>query len=617
MIEIGSKISDILSSYKTSLDESQRRYEGMLEDRMQYTEEFYNEFLHTLIRQYPNFKDNPNRRSVLKNKIQTFFGEDEIKFAAVDGTSYKQESQDYMVFFGASYAVRGSIKFSEDPPTTSYDRWSPEQDVSMVAYVPIPFAHLGDLVEEQFVINSDNETINLMSIHNSLMQLAEIYLIFDLVSASSLRPKIILWDQSMSGVMASTDIGTKNIGIVGTRFRGREVGYTDLIVAYSHPYNDQLDIPSIKDYRFYNRILMELFKVKKIKISQLAANLKISKEKLLHELNTPMVRNNLIVSAINKDGLIRLDNDSDIIEINQQSQYVDSWDYMRSYFENICRRLFKDKDSNALTYSKLRGNKVVETWMTTNDLKFLIALGIRIVTEECWKNKVMLVGIVKDSASKYFIRNYLGVMNEYKHYTFTEKQLLWTDRTVLEALPVIDENLSAPWSTIEFDSVFMTLAMRISDNQPKPVLSGVQGNVVNTERLYLRSLAQFFLSREKATPLMGHVIFVDRLSFPSLDANTTQIKFEGSEIGVVEPIIYPNSLDKNDGQELMMYLLEILTRNLYPDVIGYPDPLHKADWGAKSVEKKVKYMISSSDTSMKRKPLVKTLREIRSKYRRI
>ncbi|MHB8360190.1 MAG: hypothetical protein ACYDAO_05200 [Thermoplasmataceae archaeon] len=614
---MGSKISDILSSYKKSLDESQSRYEGMMEGRMQSTEEFYNEFLLNLIKEYPNLKNNPNRRSVLKNKIQTFFGEDEIKFAAVDGTSYKQESQDYMVFFGASYAVRGSIKFTDDPPSTTYERWSPEQDVSMVAYVPIPFAHLGDLVEEQFVINSDNETINLMSIHNSLMQLSEIYLIFDLVSASSLRPKIVLWDQSMSGVLASTDIGTTKIGIVGTRFRGREIGYTDLIIAYSHPYNEQLNVPSTKDYRFYNRVLMELFKTKKIKISQLAINLHVTREKLLDELDTPMVKNNLIVRANNKDALINLDLSNDLIEINQQSQFVDSWDYMRGYFENTCKRLFKDKDVTALTYSKGSGNERIETWMTPNDLKFLVALGIRIVTEECWKNKVMLVGIVKDSASKYLIRNYLGVMKEYKHYSFTEKQLLWTDRTVLEALPVIDEKLTAPWSTIEFDSVFMTLAMRMNEEHPVPSLQGVQGNVVNTERLFLRSLAQFFLSREKITPLMGHVIFVDRLAFPSLDSNTSQIILKERQIGVVEPIVYLGDSSKNDGQEIMMYLLEILTRNLYPDVIGYPDPLHKADWGAKSVERKVKYMISSSDTSMRRKPLVKTLREIREKYRRI
>lgn len=614
---MGSKISDILSSYKKSLDKSQARYEGMLEERLESTEKFYNDFLSTLIRVFPNLKDNPGRRSVLKTKIKTFFGDDEIRFAAVDGTSYKQESQDYMVFFGASYAVRGTIKFTDDPPTTTYERWSPEQDVSMVAYVPIPFAHIGDLVEEQFAINSDNETINLMSIHNSLMQLAEVYLIFDLISASSLRPKFVLWDQSMSGVLASTEVGTRQVGIVGTRFRGREIAITDIAVTYSHPYNDELNIPSTKEYRLYNRVIKDLLHLRRIKISELANKLNVTQEKLIRTMRTPLVRSHLVSESADQNSMIHMNVGKDLIEINQKSPYIDSWEYMRSYFEDTCKRLFKDKDVTAMTYSKTVGNETIETWMTPNDLKFLIALGLRIVTEESWKNNIMLVGIVKDSASRHFVRNYLGVMKHYNHYNFQERQLLWTDRTVLESLPVIDDSLSAPWSSIEFDSVFMTLAMRMDNDHPVPVLKGVQGNVVNTERLFMRSLAQFFLSREKTTPLMGHVIFVDRLAFFNLDGVSSNITFLEDEIGEVTPIFYADKNTINDGQEIMMYLLEILTRNLYPEVIGYPDPLHKADWGAKSVEKKVRFMISSSDTAMRRKPLVKTLREIREKYRRL
>ncbi|MGC8483993.1 MAG: hypothetical protein ACP5OE_10170, partial [Thermodesulfobium sp.] len=92
---MGSKISEILSGYKSSLDQSQDRYESMLRDRMKGTEEFYNEVLSSLIRRYEPLAKNPARRESLKNKIQTFFGNTEIGFAAIDGTSYKQQSQEY------------------------------------------------------------------------------------------------------------------------------------------------------------------------------------------------------------------------------------------------------------------------------------------------------------------------------------------------------------------------------------------------------------------------------------------------------------------------------------------------------------------------------------------
>jgi hypothetical protein len=85
--------------------------------------------------------------------IERLFGTTEIKFAAVDGTMYKDVLEDYMVFFGASYAVRGDISCKGDPPIIKYQKWSSEQDVSMVAYVPVPFAELGDILEEQFAFD--------------------------------------------------------------------------------------------------------------------------------------------------------------------------------------------------------------------------------------------------------------------------------------------------------------------------------------------------------------------------------------------------------------------------------------------------------------------------------
>jgi len=62
--------------------------------------------------------------------------------------------------------------------------------------------------------------------------------------------------------------------------------------------------------------------------------------------------------------------------------------------------------------------------------------------------------------------------------------------------------------------------------------------------------------------------------------------------------------------------LDTLTRNLFPEVIGYPDALHKADWGAKSLLKSVKPMILNSEYQVKRDPLKKKFRDIRSKERR-
>ena len=124
-------------------------------------------------------------------------------------------------------------------------------------------------------------------------------------------------------------------------------------------------------------------------------------------------------------------------------------------FEHICKKLFKDKKPDALIYKKknLEG-EIEERWTSPNDLRFLISVVIRALIEECWKHDVLLVGIVKDSASKYLTRNYMGVMEHIGKYNNIPHALLpWSDRDLLETLPWIDDSLTAPWSTIEFDSV--------------------------------------------------------------------------------------------------------------------------------------------------------------------
>jgi len=60
-----------------------------------------------------------------------------------------------------------------------------------------------------------------------------------------------------------------------------------------------------------------------------------------------------------------------------------------------------------------------------------------------------------------------------------------------------------------------------------------------------------------------------------------------------------------------MLILDTVTKNLFPNVIGYPDPLHKADWGAKSLGDKVRPIILSSQSVLKKNPLILTLRQQR------
>jgi hypothetical protein len=157
----------------------------------------------------------------------------------------------------------------------------------------------------------------------------------------------------------------------------------------------------------------------------------------------------------------------------------------------------------------------------------------------------------------------------------------------------------------------MTLHLARDDQQQEQIV-GMRGDIVNQERLFARSLGQFFLKRSKSLPLAGHVIFIDRLLQPSWDANKVlQPPIDRPQLGTIHPFSVQDGSTANVGQQIHMFLLNILCRNLFPEVIGYPDPLHKADWGAKSMRRRVDRLIQSSVISFRGRPLSRLFRTTR------
>jgi hypothetical protein len=385
----------------------------------------------------------------------------------------------------------------------------------------------------------------------------------------------------------------------------------DAIIAFAHPFNTQLGVPSSKRFQRHAAIIAEFHRtnLRRIRMSETAARLNLTE--------------NEILDALKFIPFVTLDGEWLVSEVDCST----SWAYTVSLFEHICHRLFIDKDQRALLYESPDEYGVVRMrWMSPDDIRFLIAIGLRALIEKCWERKILLTGIIKDSASRYFSRNYMGVMKvlaaQHSSGGYPDlneldvRQLPWTDRILLELLPLVDENLNAPWATIEFDSTYMTLHAE-ADGKGRPQISGVKQFIVAPERLFARSLGQFFLKRDKATPLMGHVVFIDRLIYPDWDQEALErVTIETSQLGRIQPLCYPTREELNVGQMLNMYLLDILTRNHFPEVIGYPDPLHKADWGAKSVGKRIGQIVASSTFSFRSQPLHRTFRDLRDSFNR-
>lgn len=614
-----STISDIFQSYKDALIRSRDKYMELYTGRVENGRRFYQSFFHRLIIPFRPIFANSMSRSSITRQVERFFGTTQIDFVAIDGTCQKDAFKDFIVFFGGAYGAKGRLSLEGDPPKVKYEKWEMKRDVSIMAWVPVPFAELADVsgadMEETFMV-SDSDRINLSNIHTSLMQLAEIYLAYNVATSSTIdAPKLIMLDQSLSGLMAAASHGV-DTGLIGYPYDRRQLDRADVTIAFAHPFNPELRIPSTKRFRRYTAILAEFHKRKTqhLNLNELESVLGLTRD----ELQEP-------IGFLKKSGLCTYDETTGTLSTIVNCR--DSWEYTVALFQNICKRLFLEKDPSALTYEvpdPEDPSRRRRRWMSPDDVHFLIAVGLRALIEVCWEQHIMLVGVVKDSESRYLTRNYLGVMKHmgvYPELYNLECGLLpWTDRIYLETIPIYcDESLEAPWSTIEFDSTFMTLHLG-QNEKGDPQIMGVRtraGEMVAPERLFLRSLAQFFLSRHKKTPLMGHVVFLDRLAFPEWDKNSFgEVIIRSPSLGTIQPIVYKDRDANNVGQTIMMYLLNTLTRNHFPEVIGYPDPLHKADWGAKSMGRRVKGMIESSEIPFRSKPIAKTLRRIRDEFKR-
>lgn len=622
-----SSISHIYSSYSEALDFSRERFDELYTSRARNAGDFYYAFFKNLICPFKDhFSDQASLRTIHR-QIERFFGTRQIDFVAIDGTCAKDAFQDFIVFSACAYGAKGQINLEDDPPKIHYQKWTIDKDVSMVTYIPVPFSEFADIADqdraETFLV-SDSERVDLSSIDTKMMELAEIYLAYNVATSSSLEsPKVIMLDRSPSSVLADVALQPEAIPMVHYPFDRRRLTLEDATVALAHPFNRSLGIPTLKHFRQYTALIAELHyrRSKTLNLDEFASQHGIEPSvltKAIRYLSEPRIGDRQNISP-----LARLEERQGASWLITNVDCVSSWDYCLGLFEHICHRLFIEKDPQALVYASPDEDGIVrQRWMSPDDVRFLIAIGIRALIEKCWERKILLTGIIKDSASRYLTRNYLGVMKNLREQGYPEltslevRQLPWTDRVFLELLPLTDDNLDAPWASIEFDSTYMTLHAEEGPGS-RPIIAGVRQDIVAPERLFARSLAQFFLKRDKHTPLMGHVVFLDRLVYPEWDRQgLEQITIEIKTLGRIQPLCYRTQDDLNIGQMINMYLLTTLTRNHFPEVIGYPDPLHKADWGAKSVGKRMREIIQSSTFSFRSKPLSRSFRDIRESFHR-
>jgi len=491
-----------------------------------------------------------------------------------------------VIFFGGAYASTGSVTFREGgKPRVQYDERLLQQTAGISSVVPIYINEIPDVdqsLQENGQPLTEESIINNASIANWIMTFAEHYLAYELASDTKKDMRIILMDRSLSIERASLlydttkrELWAKTCNIVGYEIDDQPVDENDLIIARQCVCNRLLGLPPARsDYLLY-AIIETVRKKGVLNENQIREELGITDEKRSKRLRRYLQRcvDLGILSA--KDTAYALN-----------PKYESTNERVKKLTVAIGERLFSaDTDTTSVMKIVKRGK---EHWLTTIDIAFLSLFTLHMLMDECWKKRILLVGITKDTAARDFKRQLIPIMHNEgllkARISHTEMEKLPnTDRMILQSASIFNsKKLSPPWSLIEYDSIFRTMIPDLKSG--KGYVSGAIRNRMSLEKTFLKTYVQ--LSQAKTDPMLrSNVLLIDRLVYPEFDYKPeNMVAFRNDFGGAVEPvetILFRDKTVPNKLQDLTMTLLSAMAPSSIPEAFGHNKPLFIADKVAK------------------------------------
>jgi hypothetical protein len=529
-----------------------------------------------------------------------FFGSEKVRFAAVDGTMYSRPMFDMVIFFGGAYASTGSVTFAkETAPCVEYDSRTLEQGMGVSSVVPVYINEIPDVdvsfssPEQPSELNSgkrltDEEIANNSLIANAVMTFGEYFLAYKLATDEKHDSRILLMDRSLSTDRAillyetrKTTFWEAKSGLKGYRLSGDEsaINEVDLVMARQHVFNKASGLPPARADHLRNAIVSLLEDGQAFTTSMVASALGITDEKRTRRVEHALkgLRAKEIVTETN--GANNLDN-----------RYLSSWERMKRITVSLGERLFFEKKPDAETSSSM---KIVkngrEHWLTTLDIEFLTLFTLQMLMKECWRRRILLIGVTKDTAARDFKRQLIPIMDSEgwlkKRVNHEQLQdLPNTDRMILQSASLLNlEKLKPPWSLIEYDSAFRSM---LPDKRGhKGYVSGAIRNKISLERAFLKTYVQ--LAVAKSDPMLrSNVLLIDRLAYPEFDVKPESTAHFVNELsdGTQEPVdvlLFKDKTVPNKLQNLVMSVLVAMAPTSIPEAFGHNKPLFIADKVAK------------------------------------
>ncbi len=524
-----------------------------------------------------------------------FFGSDTVHFAGIDGTMYSNPIYDLMIFFGGAYCATGTVKFHPNsPPTVKYDSNLLGGGAGLSSVVPIYINEVPEVDQAFFSPEDagesarplvDQNIINNATIANWIMTFAEYYLAYRLASDPSGKFRILLMDRTISGERTSLLYDTSKMelwkaksNLIGYEVEGVPIDIKDLAYGRYCIREPRLGVPPPRsDYLRY-AIIFLVQDEGPMTIDEICERLGVTDKKRRRRVER------YLKSSVDEEYLFLK---GDRYEANPR--YTDTWNRLKILVRKLGDRFFfeqgsKDKPLNVMKIVK----DGKEHWLTTLDIAFLSLFCLQMLIEECWRRRILLIGITKDTAARDFKRQLIPILNNeglLKESISPEELegLPNTDRMILQFVSIQNSDLvKVPWSLIEYDSCFKTM---IPDKKcRRGYVQGAHRNRISLEKTFLKSYIQ--LSQARKDPLLrSNVLLTDRLVYPDFDiSEETIIKFKNEFSSAKEPlevILFKDKNVENKLQNMIMVMLKAMTAPSIPEAFGHNKPLFIADKIAK------------------------------------
>jgi hypothetical protein len=529
---------------------------------------------------------------------QEFFDSSTVRFVGVDGTMYSRPLFDLIIFFGGAYASTGTITFNKnDKPTAEYDTKTLEQSAGISSVVPVYVNEVPD-IDQAFFDTEQSGEINLnrtsvdetiisnATIANWIMTFAEYYLAYKFASDTKQNTRIILLDRSLSIERASLlydtskrELWEAKSALIGYKIDNQTIDANDMAIGRQHIINSRLRIPPPRaDYLRY--AIINLLQQKG----------SLTKSQILHELGIEdekrIKRTERYLKSSARDNV--LNEKDEIYAIN--TKYTTTWSRLKEAVTTIGDRFFYEQKPEIITTNLMKIQKDnKEQWLTTLDIAFLTLFTLEMLIEQCWKNKILLIGITKDTAARDFKRQLVPILHNQgllKAGTITPEELENlpnTDRMILQSASLFNlEKINVPWTLIEYDSAFKTM---IPDPQNrKDHVLGARKNRISLEKTFLKTYVQ--LSQAASDPMLrSNVLLIDRLTHPDYDyTSESSAQFWNNFGGAEEPVevlLFKDNKIGNPLQNLITTIILAMTPPSIPEAFGHNKPLFIADKIAK------------------------------------